>query len=189
VAHKVTIFAWVEGDTVYTQSKFSGGKRAKNSTVVVYDKEGNQLLEGKTDEKGEFAFKVPKQTDLKIVLKASMGHLAEWTIPAEEITAGIDKAKGSTPEGGVEAATQEAAPLTEAKTSIPTAVTLNRKEVQTLIDESLDRKLAPIVRMLGDQVGRGPTVSEVLGGIGYIFGLAGVAFYFSSRRKKGSDVR
>ena len=189
VAHKVTIFAWVEGDTVHTQSKFSGGKRAKNSTVVVYDKEGDQLLEGKTDEKGEFSFKVPKQTDLKIVLKASMGHLAEWTIPAEEITAGIDKAKGSTPEGGVEAATQEAAPLTEAKTSIPMAVTLNREELQTLIDESLDRKLAPIVKMLADQVGRGPTVSEVFGGIGYIFGLAGVAFYFSSRRKKGGDVR
>ena len=189
VAHKVTIFAWVEGDTVHTQSKFSGGKRAKNSTVVVYDKEGDQLLEGKTDEKGEFSFKVPKQTDLKIVLKASMGHLAEWTIPAEEITAGIDKAKGSTPEGAVEAAAQEAAPLPEAKTSLPTAVTLNRQEVQTLIDESLDRKLAPIVKMLADQVGRGPTVSEVLGGIGYIFGLAGVAFYFSSRRKKGGDVR
>jgi nickel transport protein len=189
VAHKVTIFAWVEGDTVYTQSKFSGGKRAKDSTVVVYDKEGNQLLEGKTDEKGEFSFKVPKQTDLKIALKASIGHLAEWTIPAEEIAAGIDKANGGTPEGGVEAATQEAAPLTEAKTSIPTAVTLNRQEVQTLIDESLDRKLAPIVTMLADQVGRGPKVSEVFGGIGYIFGLAGVAFYFSSRRKKGGDVR
>ncbi len=189
VAHKVTIFAWVEGDTVHTQSKFSRGKRAKNSMVVVYDKEGNQLLEGKTDEKGEFSFKVPKQTDLKIALKASMGHLAEWTIPVEEIAAGIDKAKGSTPEGGIEAATQEAAPLTEAKTSIPTAVTLNRQEVQTLIDESLDRKLAPIVKMLADQVDRGPTVSEVFGGIGYIFGLAGVGFYFSSRRKKGGDVR
>jgi len=44
-AHKVTIFAWVEGDTVYTQSKFSGGRKAKGATVVVYDKEGNQLLE------------------------------------------------------------------------------------------------------------------------------------------------
>ena len=59
--HKVVIFAWVEGDTVYTQSKFSGGKKAKNSTVVVYDRKGNQLLEGKTDEKGEFSFKVPKK--------------------------------------------------------------------------------------------------------------------------------
>lgn len=102
-AHKVMIFAWVEGDTVYTQSKFSGGKKAKNSTVVVYDKEGNQLLESKTDDLGEFSFKVPKKTDLKIVLKASMGHMAEWKIPAEEITvvAPVSKSR-STPEVGVE---------------------------------------------------------------------------------------
>jgi len=84
-AHKVSIFAWVEGDTVYTQSKFSKGKRVKNSSVIVFDSDGNKLLEGKTDDKGEFSFKIPKQTALKVVLKASMGHMAEWKIPFEEI--------------------------------------------------------------------------------------------------------
>jgi len=186
-AHKVAIFAWVEGDTIFTQSKFSGGKRAKNSTVVVYDKAGNQLLEGKTDKKGEFSFKVPKRTDLKIALKASMGHLAEWTIPVEEITAVFDEVEGGPLEVGVQVTTKEATPLTEPKTAAeppaPAAVGLSRQEAKALIDESLDRKLAPIVKMLADQVGRGPTVSEVLGGIGYIFGLAGVALYFLSRRK------
>ncbi len=43
-AHKVTIFAWVDGDMVHTQSKFSRGRPAKNSTIVVYDNEGNQLF-------------------------------------------------------------------------------------------------------------------------------------------------
>jgi nickel transport protein len=188
LAHKVTIFAWVEGDTVYTQSKFSGGKRAKNSTVVVYDKEGNQLLEGKTDEDGEFSFKVPKKTDLIVALKASMGHLAEWTIPVEEITAVANISERSTPEVGVETASQESAPSIEAKTGtalhVPTALGLSRQEVQDLIDESLDRKLAPIFNMLADSLERGPTPSEVIGGIGYIFGLVGVALYFRTRGKR-----
>jgi len=61
LAHKVSIFAWVEGDTVYTQSKFSKGKRVKNSSVIVFDSDGNKLLEGKTDDKGEFSFKIPKK--------------------------------------------------------------------------------------------------------------------------------
>ena len=26
LAHKITVFGWVEGDTVFTESKFSGGK-------------------------------------------------------------------------------------------------------------------------------------------------------------------
>ena len=187
LAHKVTIFAWVEGDTVYTQSKFSGGKRAKNSTVVVYDKEGNQLLEGKTDDNGEFSFKVPKKTDLKVALKASMGHMAEWTIPAEDITTVGLVAKSSPSEKTIKSTTEKAVPLTDTKTDIElpvsTAVGLSRQEVKTLIDESLDRKLAPITNILADSLDRGPRISEVLGGIGYIFGLVGVALYFATRRK------
>ena len=27
LAHNVTVFAWVEGDTVHVESKFSGGRR------------------------------------------------------------------------------------------------------------------------------------------------------------------
>ena len=37
-AHKVTIFAWVEGDTVHTESKFSGGRVAKQAPIEVYDR-------------------------------------------------------------------------------------------------------------------------------------------------------
>jgi hypothetical protein len=68
-AHGVTIFAWVDGDIIRTISKFSGGKRVKNSDVKVFDTEGNQLLEGKTDENGEFSFTIPKKTDLRSSLK------------------------------------------------------------------------------------------------------------------------
>ena len=187
-AHKVTIFAWVEGDTVHTQSKFSGGKRAKNSTVVVYDREGNQLLEGKTNDNGQFSFKVPKKTDLKVALKASMGHLAEWTIPAQEITMIADVIESSMPEAGIHAPTGGAASSVDAKTSgeppAKTTVGLSREQIRELIDDSLERKLTPITNMLADSLDRGPTVGDVIGGVGYIFGLAGVALYFGNRRKK-----
>ena len=85
LAHKATIFAWVEGDTVFTESKFSGGREATGARVLVFDRAGKQLLEGKTNNKGEFSFKIPKLTDLRIVLDAGMGHKAEWRIPESEI--------------------------------------------------------------------------------------------------------
>ena len=59
-AHKVTIFAWAEGNRVFTESKFSGGKRVKDGLVTVFDSAGNQLLEGRTDENGEFSFEAPR---------------------------------------------------------------------------------------------------------------------------------
>jgi nickel transport protein len=84
-AHGVSVFAWVEGDRVYVESKFSGGKKVKAGKIIVTDSQGTELLTGTTDENGEFSFKVPKKTELKIVLLAGTGHRAEWTIAAGEI--------------------------------------------------------------------------------------------------------
>ena len=168
LAHKVMIFAWVEGDTVFTESKFSGGKKAINAPVVIFDKDGKKLLEGKTDNKGEFSFKIPKLTDLRIVLNAAMGHKAEWTVPESEIReAGniVEKKKVAEPSG-------------------PTTVGLSKEEVKKIVEDSLDKKLRPIVRMITESKNNEPSLTEIIGGIGYIFGLMGVALYFINRRKK-----
>ena len=187
-AHKVTIFAWVDGDTIHTRSKFSGGKRVKDSLVVVFDSEGNSLLEGKTDENGMFSFKIPQKTELKVVLKASMGHMAEWKIPAEEIT--WSGSENNTPET-VEKAPDKisiGAGLESIKTDEdvlePVTIGLGREEIEKIIDASLDKKLAPIYDMMANTYDRGPGLTEVMDGIGYIIGLVGVALYFSNRRRK-----
>ena len=168
LAHKVTIFGWLEGDTVFTESKFSGGKKAINAPVVIFDKDGKKLLEGKTDNKGEFSFKIPKVTDLRIVLNAAMGHKAEWMIPESEI--------------------REAGPIVEknsaAEPSGPISVGLSKEEVQKIVEDSLDKKLRPIVRMMTESKDTKPSLTEIIGGIGYIFGLMGVALYFKNRSKK-----
>ncbi|MGB2929019.1 MAG: hypothetical protein WBB70_08925 [Desulfobacterales bacterium] len=167
-AHKVMIFAWVEGDTVFTESKFSGGKKVINAQVVIFDTDGKKLLEGKTDNKGEFSFKIPKVTDLRIVLNAAMGHKAEWTVPESEI--------------------REAGNIVEEKSAVepsePTTVGLSKEEVRKIVEDSLDKKLRPIVRMITESKNTKPSLTEIIGGIGYIFGLMGVALYFKNRGKK-----
>ena len=166
LAHKVTIFGWVEGDTVFTESKFSGGKKAINAPVVVFDKDGKKLLEGKTDNKGEFSFKIPKVTDLIIVLNAAMGHKAEWVIPESEI--------------------RESGPIVEKKSAAepsgPISLGLSKEEVQKIVEDSLDKKLRPIIRMMTESKDTKPSLSEIIGGIGYIFGLMGLALYFKKQK-------
>jgi len=168
LAHKVIIFAWVEGDTVFTESKFSGGKKAIHAPVVIFDKDGKKLLEGKTDNKGEFSFKGPKVTDLKIVLNAAMGHKAEWTVPESEI--------------------REASAILEKKSVVepsgPIAVGLSKEEVQKIVENSLDKKLRPILKMISESRNTTPSLTEIIGGIGYIFGLMGIALYFKNRERK-----
>lgn len=165
LAHKATIFAWVEGDTVYTESKFMGGTEVRNAQILVFDGEGAQLLKGTTNGSGEFSFKVPKLADLTVVLNAGMGHRAEWTVPESEIR----EASG----------TSEGKPAPE--TLQQRAVGLNREEIKELIEDSLDRKLRPIMSIMAESRSRGPSVTEIVGGIGYIFGLMGLALYFRNR--------
>jgi nickel transport protein len=176
IGHKVTVFAWVEGDTVFTQSKFSGSRMVKNGRIVVTDLQGALLLEGRTDDAGEFAFKIPRKTALKIELEAGMGHGASWTLPLTEIDAAAapasDAAADPPPAAGPPPPTSAAAPggLSEA-------------ELAALLNRKLDEKLQPMARMLAQLSDPGPSLGEVLGGIGYIFGLMGVAAYVHFRRR------
>jgi nickel transport protein len=84
-AHRVNIFAWVEGDTVMVECKYPDGTKVHEGVIRVFDSTGRELLNGKTDAKGEFSFKVPKPDDLKIVLEADMGHRAEWPLSKQDL--------------------------------------------------------------------------------------------------------
>ena len=54
--------------------------------------------------------------------------------------------------------------------------------VEAVVEGVVKRELEPVKRMLADMSQPGPSVTEILGGIGYIFGLFGVAAYFKSRK-------
>ncbi|MCK5227172.1 MAG: carboxypeptidase regulatory-like domain-containing protein [Desulfobulbaceae bacterium] len=79
-AHKVNIFAYVEGDTGYTESYFPDGKPVEGGTIEVLGPAGNKLLEGKTDQEGLFSFPLPAKDDLTIVINASMGHKSKFLL-------------------------------------------------------------------------------------------------------------
>lgn len=171
-AHKVNIFAYVEGDTVYTESYFPDGTKVKDGIVEVYDSQGTKLLEGKTDENGEFNFKPPKKDDLKIVLIASMGHKNSYTLSADELAGIIASEKAQEPES-----------IESEKNFLPNQI--NLEQIKRIIDSSLDERLKPIMKQLTKAQQKEVSFIEVIGGIGYIFGIMGIILYFANKKKKG----
>lgn len=171
-AHKVTIFAWAEGEMVHTESKFSGGKRVMDGKIEVFDPAGTLLLEGRTDDKGEFSFKTPRASDLKIVLTAGMGHQSSWTITAAELGGGADEPVPSAPP----------VPGTEPAFVPAVAQGLTAQDVEMIVARQLEVKIGPLTRMVADLQDKGPTLSDVFGGIGYILGLVGLGAYMHYRR-------
>jgi nickel transport protein len=174
IAHKVTVFAWVEGDTIYGQSKFGGGRKPKEATVIVTDTQGRELLKTHTDANGEFSFPIPQKTTLRIQLIAGMGHQGEWRIPAEELGAAV----------------AESPPTPLATSQVPPAIgqqppgnqtVMDIQALEAMIERALDQKLQPIAKMLAETRAQNVTLQDIIGGIGYILGLMGIALYFKSR--------
>jgi nickel transport protein len=170
-SHKVYLFAWIEGDTVYTESYSSGKKKVRGGLVKVFDPAERKLLEGKTDEKGEYSFKIPRNTDLRIVLEAPMGHRAEFLLEADDVS-GIEKSHQPT--------------TSNRKSEVPSSsvVKVDIEQVKLLMEETLDSRLRPILRTLATiQEERGPGLTEIIGGIGYIFGVVGLILYLKGRKR------
>lgn len=194
-AHRVIVFAWIEGKTVHTVSKFPGGDKVVDTPVVVYDGQENRLLSGKTDEKGEFSFTIPKAAPLKIVLEAGSAHQAEWRLSEQEIRQALGKSEGKTAQKAA-----SGAPADEKDKAIQTAESqpakssgdrpaagLDKEQIRAIVEESLekklDQKLDPVMRMLTDMQDTGPTLTEIFGGLGYILGLFGIAAYVASKKR------
>ncbi len=193
-AHRVVAFAWVDGDTVFVESQFQDGKKVAGGEVKVYDLEGQVLLTGKTDAKGEFSFKIPKPAGMRIVLNAGMGHQGEWTLPDTEVIGSPGLSEKNEINRPADRINPESVDIAESQSrmipspreedpSRPDAF-YDDKQIEEIVERVLERKLKPVTRMLVELQQSGPSISEIFGGIGYIFGLMGVAMYFISKRKK-----
>ena len=170
-AHRVNIFAFVDGDAVQVECGFNRSQKVKQGTVEVFDATtGAQLLQGTTDDNGVFRFPVTAELrkaghDLNIRIIAGEGHQNDWTVAADEL------ASSGTPK----AVPSAAAPVAAVSGGATPA------EIERIVDAALDAKLSPIKRMLAEQTEAGPNLRDIIGGIGWIFGLIGVAAYFRRR--------
>jgi nickel transport protein len=85
-AHKLSVFAWVECDSVVVEGKLGGGKRLKQGKVYVYDGEDRLILETELDTDGTARFPLKDyQTGLKIVVDIGEGHQSFWILTPNDI--------------------------------------------------------------------------------------------------------
>lgn len=199
-AHRVNIFAYVDGDTVVTDSGYSRTSRVMGGTVEVFDAAtGLRLLSGTTDDTGHFTFPIPEPAragtmDLRLLLTAGEGHQTEWTIKAEELAAAASPA-GATAETAAAQPTQSPPPAPTQTAPRPALATTGQPDqvaaaplTAAQTEALLRRELAPVKQMLAELNQPGPGMTEIIGGIGYILGIFGIAAYMKSRhRPAGQD--
>lgn len=81
-AHKLNILAVSENGALTITAYFADGAVCKNCAFSVTDKFGKTVEEGKLDEEGSFIKTGTFPDEMKIVVDAGLGHMAEETIRA-----------------------------------------------------------------------------------------------------------
>ncbi len=198
LAHRVLVFAYAEGDTIHTESKFVGSGAVQQGKVQILDqKTGKVLLTGTTDDQGKFSFKIPPEAaaqrlDLLVVVEASMGHRGEWQMKAHSYLPGAETAAGAAtpvaPSPAAAGAPTSEAPATPTPLAPPDirAPAVDRQMLEETLNKVLERQLAPIKEMLAESQVHKTTLTDIIGGIGYIMGIFGLLAYFQSKKKKDS---
>ncbi|SHI80031.1 nickel transport protein [Malonomonas rubra DSM 5091] len=80
MAHKVNIFAFVDEAVVYTESYFADGKPVIGGKISVFSADKRLLLEGKSDQQGNWQFSQPAEKPLTLVIEAGLGHRGEFQL-------------------------------------------------------------------------------------------------------------
>lgn len=186
-AHNVRIFAWIEGNIISGETSFSGGRKPHNAAITVFNKKTHTVLTTTTtDAQGTFHVPLPpevinKQVDLVLVVNSGEGHRGEWILPAQEfvpVTMSIQQ---------------------DVKETIPvhsnrpqgsnTSGCLNKQEFRTLVETVVEQRLAPLKQMIARNSNQRPGLRDILGGVGYIIGLAGIIAWMKSKKISSKESK
>lgn len=208
-AHKVSVFAYVDGPDIVIDAFYSKSNKVNNGAITLMDAvSGEEYLRAATDAKGALVVPVPQKAvegrrDVRIRLVAGEGHQDEIVVRAEEFAhlqatpkpakAAADAAPASAaaaPRPGGKAQAPAAGPAAAAARSALNETALDEAALARLVEQAVDRaveaRLAPVKRLLLESAQKGPGPTEIIGGIGYIVGLFGVAAFVASRRGRNS---
>lgn len=198
-AHRLNVFAWLENDEIIVESNFGKDRPARDAAVTIIDEATRQTLaSGRTNSVGQYVFKVPNVVreghGLVIDVNAGQGHHREWTMDASELyaaaslTAGFDASAIEQRELDASQKNRGAAPETtptppSPAIASPASETLTPDHARSIIREEVEKSVAPIRQSLASRGEDGPSLVEIIGGVGWIAGIVGLYLIFRSRRK------
>jgi nickel transport protein len=178
LAHKINVFAWVSGDTVTVESSFAADRPLIKGSVTVRDKKSDTLLlEGTGDKKGIFTFTIPsvakeQAMDLLITVAGGEGHQNQWLVPATEYMPDQLSAAPS-PQ-----------PVTIA-TAVPAGS--ENTELKEMLRDVVREELAPMKRSLAKAQEQKPSFQDIMAGLGYLMGLAGLITWLQNRPRRDNS--
>ena len=156
-AHKVNLFATLDGDKITGKAYFSNGEPVVDGVIRVSAPENTAIGETNTDQKGEFTWPVTAKGAHTFSLELEDGHAATFTVVLEPTS------------------TQ---PVAEAPLPEPT------HNLQRMMEAAVSRELIPLRKQI-DAYEQSVRLRDIIGGIGYIVGVFGLVAWLKARNARG----
>jgi nickel transport protein len=162
----------VAGDKIRGSAYFSKGVKAKNLKVAIFTEDGTAAGETYTDVNGEFSFLPTLKTGYRLEISAPDGHKAEYFIARPALSGTLPKPDQSLP------GQQPAVPADQDQSAA------NGRLSEQKLAAEISRQLFPLQQQL-DELRHQTGFRDLIGGIGYIVGIAGlIAFYLARKKTK-----
>ncbi|WP_413693924.1 hypothetical protein [Psychromonas sp. KJ10-2] len=173
VAHNVMGGVYAEGFEIEGEAGFSNGAMANPGTVVkVTDDAGNTLGEVLIGEEGTFAFTAKQHITHHFEVNMGAGHILKMDLPADEL-----------PESSNDPLVTSI--LNEERTNSGNeASSKGAESIDTLmLEKAIGKQLKPLRREI-QELKEKSGLRDIIGGIGYIFGLLGLVAFLRERKQK-----
>jgi nickel transport protein len=172
-AHKLSVFAAVEGNAIRGEANFRDGAPVRHATVKVLDPDGQLLGQLQTDQEGRFRFQPQRRCDHRLLVDAGSGHAAQFTVTAAELPAQL---------GAVQ---PPAAPAPSNRPAGDGETSVASDDEPNTVSGQLAQLRAEVARLRKEtaQAHDRLLLRDVLGGVGFLFGIGGTAFYFLGLRR------
>lgn len=177
-AHKVITSAWADGDFIEGEIGFSNGDVPPEGTQVeVFGPGGEKLGEVSTDADGLFRFQPTEAIAHSFRSNLGAGHLGEVTLGVDELPIRLVQGGAATQQGGVDESAGKLGPAA----GVPVCA-----DLEAVIAEAVQRQVRPLRKELRKSREK-KNLQDILGGIGYICGIFGLAFFYYGRRARREE--
>ena len=171
-AHKLKVFATTTGAAIDGYAYFVPGGRAQDMTVTVAGPDGAVLMAGKTDSEGAFHYEATRRIDTTITVDGGDGHVARATVAASDLPDSLPGGAGAV-----------AGPSAPQASSAPPEARPSDAALRAVVEDSVARAIRPLREEI-DAAQEKIWMHDVLGGVGIIFGVGGLAFGASEYWKR-----
>lgn len=170
-AHLFELFAYTEANRIHGSAFSSGGQKAAGALIKVFAEDGHLLNSLKSNQQGDFVLDVQKPGSYRLLAESGDGHIAERFVSV------VSQANPTTDKTS---SAEFALPGNETSKK-STVDHHHRAQFLQQVEQAVARQVGPL-RVELQHHDKHVRLANILGGIGFIFGLAGLLLWWRCRQ-------